>query len=95
MIGDTRITDKGIEKCIDVQGSIESWALIMPTEEYINKLKAESEKDTLAEALRNKKAEVSALEIKNLRKLFDGEDMTAVNAERLKLRNEIRTLEGK
>jgi len=40
-----------------------------------------------------KKAEVSALELKNLRKLYDGEDMTAVNAERIKLRNEIKALE--
>ena len=47
------------------------------------------------EVINNKKSEVSALEIKNLRKLYDGEDMTAVNAERLKLRNEIKQLEGK
>jgi hypothetical protein len=39
------------------------------------------------------KAEISALEIKNLRKLYDGEDMTAVNAERMRLRSEIQKLE--
>jgi hypothetical protein len=38
-------------------------------------------------------SEISALEIKNLRKLYDGEDMTAVNAERAKLRAEIQKLE--
>ena len=48
-----------------------------------------------AELLCQKKSEISALEIKNLRKLYDGEDMTAVNAERLKLRNEIKQLEAK
>jgi hypothetical protein len=54
-----------------------------------------AEETAKAELIQAKKAEISALEIKNLRKLYDGEDMTAVNAERLKLRNEIRKLEGK
>ena len=64
-----------------------------------------------SELLNKKKLEVSALELKNLRKLYDGiaemcvllgvdvskmtEDPTAVNAERLKLRNEIKALEEK
>lgn len=52
-----------------------------------------AEETAKAELIQAKKAEVSALEIKNLRKLYDGEDMTAVNAERLKLRNEIKALE--
>lgn len=47
------------------------------------------------ELICTKKAEATHLEIKNLRKLYDGEDITAVNAERLKLRNEIKQLEGK
>jgi hypothetical protein len=38
------------------------------------------------------KAEIQALELKNLRKLFDGEDLTAVNAERAKLRADIQKL---
>ena len=41
----------------------------------------------------DKKSAISAIELKNLRKLYDGEDMTAVNAERLKLRAEIQALE--
>jgi len=47
------------------------------------------------EIIARKKLEISALEIKNIRKLYDGEDITAVNAERIKLRNEIKQLEGK
>ena len=42
-----------------------------------------------------KKLAVTELELKNLRKLYDGEDMTAVNAERVKLRNEIKALDGR
>jgi hypothetical protein len=45
------------------------------------------------EALSEKKRAVTELELKNLRKIFDGEDMTAVNAERAKLRTEIKALE--
>jgi hypothetical protein len=48
-----------------------------------------------AELLNQKKLAVASLELKNLRKLYDGEDITAVNAERIKLRNEIKQLEGK
>ena len=48
-----------------------------------------------AEALMMKKCEIRELELKNLRKLYDGEDMTAVNAERVKLRNEIKALDGR
>jgi hypothetical protein len=36
--------------------------------------------------------QLNALEAKSLRKLFDGEDLSVVNAERLKLRNEIKGL---
>ena len=42
-----------------------------------------------------KASQITQLELKNLRKLYDGEDITAVNAERIKLRNEIKQLEGK
>jgi hypothetical protein len=35
------------------------------------------------------KAEIAELEVKSLRKLYDGEDMTEINAKRLQLRNEI------
>jgi hypothetical protein len=40
----------------------------------------------------NRQAKLQELELKNLRKLFDGEDLTAVNAERLTLRTEIQGL---
>ena len=64
-----------------------------PTEEDKAKWpEIEAEANRIA-SLNQKKAEVSALELKNLRKLYDGEDMTAINAERLKLRNEIKKLE--
>ena len=59
--------------------------ILDPTQEELDK----------AEALMMKRAEISQLELKNLRKLYDGEDITAVNAERIKLRNEIKQLEGK
>lgn len=39
-----------------------------------------------------KAAQITALELKNLRKLFDGEDLTAVNAERARKRQEIQAL---
>ena len=66
-----------------------------PTEEDKAKWpEIEAEANRVA-SLNQKKSEVSALELKNLRKLYDGEDITAVNAERLKLRNEIKQLEGK
>jgi len=45
-------------------------------------------------AVAKKKAAIRELELKNLRKLYDGEDITAVNAERAKLRGEINELEG-
>jgi len=45
-----------------------------------------------AERKREKQAKLQALELKNLRKLFDGEDLTAANAERLQLRTEIQGL---
>jgi hypothetical protein len=63
-----------------------------PTEEDKAKwpaIVAEAEKKGLLE---KKKLEVSALELKNLRKLYDGEDLTAVNADRAKLRKEINAL---
>lgn len=45
------------------------------------------------ERLKQDKAnQITALELKNLRKLFDGESLTEVNAERLRLRNEIKAL---
>jgi len=47
------------------------------------------------ELMSQKRGEITQLELKNLRKLYDGEDITAVNAERVKLRNEIKQLEGK
>jgi len=46
------------------------------------------------EAVAQKKAAIRELELKSLRKLFDGESLTAVNAERAKLRGEINQLEG-
>jgi hypothetical protein len=52
-----------------------------------NNAKAEKERQ-----IQEKAAQITALELKNLRKLFDGEDLTAVNAERLKLRNEIKAI---
>ena len=45
-----------------------------------------------AERKQIKQAKLQELELKNLRKLFDGEDLTAVNVERLKLRAEIQGL---
>lgn len=39
-----------------------------------------------------KAAQITALEIKSLRKLFDGEDMTLVNIERKNLRQQIKDL---
>ena len=66
-----------------------------PTEEDKAKWpEIEAEANRL-ELMAQKKSEISALELKNLRKLYDGEDMTVVNAERLKLRNEIKQLEKK
>ena len=37
-------------------------------------------------------AEIQALEVKNLRKLFDGEDVKAINAQRAALRVQIQEL---
>jgi hypothetical protein len=37
-------------------------------------------------------SQITALELKNLRKLFDGESLTEVNAQRLGLRNQIKGL---
>ena len=39
-----------------------------------------------------KQSELNALEQKSLRKLFDGEDLTEVNAKRLELRSAIQSL---
>ena len=50
---------------------------------------AKSEKERQKQ---EKAAQITALELKNLRKLFDGEDLTAVNAERAKIRAEIQGL---
>jgi hypothetical protein len=52
-----------------------------------NNAKAEKERQK-----QEKANQITALELKNLRKLFDGEDITAVNAERAKLRKEINAL---
>jgi membrane-bound ClpP family serine protease len=46
------------------------------------------------EAKQQKASQITALELKSLRKLFDGESLTEVNSERLKLRNEIKALES-
>jgi hypothetical protein len=64
-----------------------------PTEEDIKSWPAKQAEAEKKELLEKKKRDVDALEIKNLRKLYDREDITAVNAERLKLRNEIKALE--
>ena len=56
-----------------------------PTQEELDKV----------ERLSQKRCEITQLELKNLRKIYDGEDITAVNAERIKLRNEIKQLETK
>ena len=64
-----------------------------PTEEDKAKWPAIEAEANRLELMAIKKAEISALEIKNLRKLYDGEDMTAVNAERMRLRSEIQKLE--
>jgi hypothetical protein len=80
-----------------------------PTEEDKAKWPSIEAEARRIELMARKKAEVSALEIKNLRKLYDGiaemcvllgvdvskmtEDLTAVNAERAKLRAEIQALE--
>lgn len=66
-----------------------------PTQEEIASWPAKEAEQRKIETISQKKIEISNLELKNLRKLYDGEDMTAVNAERLKLRNEIKQLEGK
>lgn len=52
-----------------------------------NNAKAEKERQK-----QEKSAQITALELKNLRKLFDGEDLTAVNAERARKRQEIQAL---
>lgn len=39
-----------------------------------------------------KQAELQELEIKNLRKVFDGEDLTTLNAQRHALRQEIQAI---
>jgi hypothetical protein len=42
--------------------------------------------------LQQKQAEIQALELANLRKLYDKEDLTAVNEQRLSLRSDIGVL---
>jgi hypothetical protein len=59
-------------------------------QECLDRAAAEDKKRRSAE----KKAAIRELELKSLRKLFDGESLTAVNAERAKLRGEINQLEG-
>jgi ATP-dependent protease Clp ATPase subunit len=39
-----------------------------------------------------KQAKLQELELKNLRKIFDGEDLTEVNAQRSAIRSEIQSL---
>ena len=65
-----------------------------PTEEDKASWACKQAKAEKAEEIEHRKLDITALEIKNLRKLYDGEDMTAVNAERLKLRREIKELEN-
>jgi hypothetical protein len=64
-----------------------------PTEEDKAKWPEIEAREKKIADIQAKKAEVSALELKNLRKLYDGEDISSINAERLKLRNEIKSLE--
>jgi 5'-deoxynucleotidase YfbR-like HD superfamily hydrolase len=63
-----------------------------PTEEDKTKWSEIEAREKKTADIRAKKDAVSALELKNLRKLYDGEDITAVNAERAKLRKEINAL---
>jgi hypothetical protein len=64
---------------------------------YCPKHQAEIEQASIKhqneELLMQKKAEIAELEVKSLRKLYDGEDMTEINAKRLQLRNEIGELQ--
>ena len=52
-----------------------------------NNAKAEKERQK-----QEKASQITALELKNLRKLYDGEDISSINAERAKLRKEINAL---
>lgn len=94
MIGQTRTTKDGIEKCIAERDGVLSWAMISPNAEFLERNRIDAEKSDKEERKIRLMLQIKSLEEGYNYSMMDGEIEWAnqKKAQRLLLKEELRAL---
>ncbi len=89
-----RITEKGTERLVDKQGNIETWVLVKPAQDYLERLAIAGEAQRKEERKIELIAQIKALEEGILYSMINGDEVWVENkkAQRTALKQELRAL---
>ena len=89
-----RITEKGTERLVDKQGNIETWVLVKPAQDYLERLAIAGEAQRKEERKIELLAQIKALEEGILYSMINGDEVWVENkkAQRIALKQELRAL---
>ena len=89
-----RITEKGIERLVDKQGNIETWVLVKPAQDYLERLAIAGEAQRKEERKIELLAQIKALEEGILYSMINGDEVwvESKKEQREILKQELRAL---